>query len=103
MTARIIDFLEPWVALTDAQRSRFEEELRRELTPGHVLAGAAFRAIARRQDCDDVLFELVGDGVAVVHLTWSRETDARWPRTERFASLAEWAERRMKPDHEDFV
>src|SRR4051794_32500517 len=99
----MIELLEPWRSVTEADRLHFEEELRRELMPGHVLAGTTVRAIARRQDCDDVLFEIIGDGVAVVHLTWARETSASWPRTERFASMADWVERRMKPDHADFI
>ena len=38
----------------------------------HVLAGIAAVGVARRQDCDDVLFRLVGHRCtyALVHLTW---------------------------------
>jgi hypothetical protein len=45
------------------------------------------------------------DEVFVVHLSWQRgrETDPRWPTTERYASLADFVARRMTPDHEDFA
>ena len=65
------------------------------------------RAIARRQDCDDVLFVSVGEPlvVAVVHLTCAnrREPDPRWPYATFFDSMQDWIERAMRPDHEDFT
>ncbi len=65
------------------------------------------RAIAVRQDCDDVLFISVDDPrvVAVVHLTYANrpETDPRWPETTMFASIEDWVERGMKLDHDDFT
>ena len=49
------------------------------------------RAVARRQDCDDVLFVSVDEppAVAVVHLTYANrpELDPRWPRTTFFDSM----------------
>ena len=95
---RELQWLAPW-APTDAP---LEEELRRELGPGHVLAGRAARAVARRSDDDDVLF-LLPDGpapLAVVHLTWqgSQERDARWPATRLLASVEEFVAEVMRPD-----
>ena len=49
------------------------QELLREVGVGHPLHGLPVRTLARRQDCDDVLFA-IEDGterVAVVHLTWT--------------------------------
>jgi hypothetical protein len=99
----MIDLLEPWQQVTAEQAWRFESEVRRELSSGHILSGKALRAVARRQDCDDVLFEIDGGGCAVVHLSWSSETNSKWPTTETYASLADWTLRRMKPDHDEFV
>ena len=78
----------PWSA-TDAA---LDAELAREVGAGHPLAGRRAVAIARRADTDDVLFWLP-DGptlLAMVHLTWRRETDPAWPYTALFDSVEEW-------------
>jgi hypothetical protein len=76
-----IEFLEPWMPAPNAQR--LEEELASELGPRHPLKGRDMRAVAVRQDCDDVLFVSVDEPkfVAVVHLTYANrpEADPRWP------------------------
>jgi len=76
----------------------------RELAQDHVLSGRTIRAVAARVDCDDVLFEVLGSGYAVVHLTWvsQRASIPRWPMTELFSSFEDWCERRMKPDHDEY-
>ena len=100
----MFELLEPWQAIAEEQRVPLEDELAREVSADHLLAGKSVRAVARRQDCDDVLFEVSGIGYVVVHLTWSqrRETSSHWPKTETFESLVAWIERRMKPHHEGF-
>jgi hypothetical protein len=84
---------EPW-AKVDADGQRLEAELKKEVGPKHQLFGKLAKAIARRADCDDVLFEIAGDTneYAVVHLTWSGSTerDPRWPATTLFSSLDAW-------------
>jgi hypothetical protein len=59
-------------------------------------------ALAKRNDADDVLFELRdGTGrVAVMHLTFQHPGRPPWPQTTIFASLETWADERMKADHE---
>ncbi|HEY1587617.1 MAG TPA: hypothetical protein VGH63_18090 [Polyangia bacterium] len=98
------ELLEPWSEVPELQRVALETELHRELSPDHILAGKSARAVARRFDRDDVLFEVAGLGFAVVHLTYSksRETSPKWPSTELFASFAEWRERRMQTDYDAF-
>ena len=73
----------PWHPVTDQQSIALVAELAREIVPTHQLAGATVRAIAARQDMDDVLFEVYNrsDKFAIVHLTYSHETDPRWPDT----------------------
>jgi hypothetical protein len=95
-----MNYVEPWYAATDAA---LVDELRRELSKGHVLFGASLAARARRQDRNDVLFEVLdGSGrLAQVHLTYQREADPRWPSTTVFASEAAW-EQSMLADHQDF-
>jgi len=91
-----LNWLEPWEPTTHD----FEAELHRELIAGHPLFGVRAIAVGRRCDCDDVLFLLSehSSPLAVVHLTWQRETTPDWPHTELYASLADWIERCMKPD-----
>jgi hypothetical protein len=66
-----------------------EDELRREMPVGHALYGREVRAVARRDDCDDVAFEVAAAGLCVVHLTWQRETDPRWPHAMFVDALPE--------------
>ena len=96
-----LELLDPWGATTNAADA--EAELQREVGAGYTLFGRPLRAVARRADCDDVLF-VSTELVCVVHLTWRRaqEPDPRWPSTEVFASVADFVARRMRPDHEDF-
>jgi hypothetical protein len=96
-----VALLEPWTAVNNARG--LETELERELVAGHRLYGrTGLRAVARRSDCDDVLF--VNDTIAaVVHLTWANEADATYPSAEIFSSIDEWVARRMDPDHDDFA
>lgn len=78
-----------WTAIEDGEEARgLERELARELPPGHRLAGRAVRALARGPDDDDVLYGLPDDALAVVHLTWRRETDPEWPWTAVYDSPA---------------
>ena len=80
-----------WEQISPDERQALEVELRREDAPGHPLHSVAVSALARRYDCDDVLFGLSGSAsVAVVHLSYG-EADALWPHTQFFSSLKEWA------------
>jgi hypothetical protein len=102
-------WLEPWWPIAESGQdlaNGFEEELRREVAPGHPLHGILVEAVGRHNGCDDVLFRLLdGTGrVAVVHLTWTQSPPEQppWPVTEVFDSLEAWAELRMKRDHEEY-
>jgi len=102
-----VEWLSPWYSIADnaAQVQAMEAELRRELGRGHPLFGVPVRAVARREDRDDVLFTLEdGTGrVAVVHLTWTYSPPERppWPSTMVFASWEEWAAEGMRADHDE--
>ena len=100
-----IQWREPWLPALPQQALQAETELLRELCAGHVLFGRSVAAIGVRQDCDDVLFYLgvSAPSFAVVHLTFQRETQPRWPDTELFDSLTAWVVRRMIPDAEEFA
>ena len=98
---RAVRWLEPWsyggIDEEPAYGLGFEQELRRELAPGHVLFGVRdhARAVAGRMDNDDVLFWLgEEDGrFAVVHLTWSGHAESIpvSPSSWIFASLDDFA------------
>lgn len=83
-----------------------QRELASELGPKHRLKGRDMRAVAYRQDCDDVLFVSTDEPtvVAVVHLTYANrpEQDPRWPQTIVFDSMEDWIARGMNPDHDDY-
>jgi hypothetical protein len=69
----------------------FGTELSDELPEEHRLAGLALTCIAYRQDMDDFLYEVADAGIAyaIVHRTWRRETDPRWPAARVFRTWAE--------------
>ena len=86
---------DPWFSVAAADAAAFDKELALEVTPGHPLWGRGARAVARRNDVDDVLYALDGGhAVAVVHLTWSGrpERSPEWPATRIYDSAAAcWA------------
>jgi hypothetical protein len=96
----------PWVPIDPADSERFEDEYAVEIGKVHPLYGVPVRAVARRVDCDDVLFELLRHlcEYAVVHLTWSgrEESDPRWPSCQIYTDADDLMEQRIKPDHEEY-
>lgn len=55
--------IEPWDFIEEYgpnNKAAMEEEARKEISPEHPLYGKSLTAIARRADCDDVLFEIDG-------------------------------------------
>jgi len=98
--------LEPWFAVDDGVA--LVDELKKELRKDSILHGAEVEAIARRSDCDDVLFEIkkgMSERFAVVHLTWSGKTDSNegWPSTTLYTDIEIWKIECMEPDHDDFT
>jgi hypothetical protein len=101
-----MEYLVPWHSVEDPARvAGMERELARELSAGHPLYGLPVRTLARRQDCDDVLFA-IEDGserVALVHLTWAHGPELPpWPATSVFPSLSAWVADGMRTDAEEF-
>jgi hypothetical protein len=102
-----IEYIVPWHALPDnaSHREGLLSELRRELVAPHPLFGLPAVPIARRQDCDDVLFRFghSPERYAVVHLTWigKPERAPQFPWTEIFDSLDAFSTR-MREDALEF-
>ena len=97
---------EPWwcFCLEDESFGRdLETEFRAELGQTHSLypANPTARAIAKREDCDDVLFWLpdAAASFAIVHLTWKGRPsdDPALPLSTSFASLDRFVERELIP------
>ena len=84
--------------------NRLSARLESELPEEHVLHGLNVRAVATRIDRDDVLFEIEGGQMllAMVHMTWRKERDPRWPQTKLFQSWEEWVRNQMLPAHEEY-
>jgi len=98
-------FLEPWIA-AGSDAAALEAELKREVGSDHPLRSRRVQAVARRQDCDDVLFITLDAPrfVAVVHLTWGGRVEPRqFPRATIFPTFEEWIERGMNVDHLEFI
>ena len=96
----------PWQIIEDSKnRAEYlSHQLESDVPPKHILYGLKARAVAFRIDMDDVLFE-ISDGqmpLAVVHMTWRKETDPRWPTTKLFESWEQWVRDEMLPAHEEY-
>lgn len=92
------DWPESWQPITDeAVASSLVAELLKEVRPGHCLFQQTVKAVARRHDCDDVLFLTNNPAcpLAAVHLTWrgSTEPDPAWPATTFFTGWDDWKNR----------
>ena len=104
-----IEFLAPWRIIEDShgiedRAGQLSERLQSKVPEKHVLHGLKVRAIATRIDRDDVLFEIEGGEMhlAVVHMTWRKESDPRWPDTKLFHSWDDWVHNEMLPAHEEY-
>ena len=101
-----IKWAAPWRSIPPGQGVGLAHELRREAGPQHRLFGVEAVAVARRIDCDDVLFVLPPPHppLAVVHLTWAQhpEQDPAWPGTFLYRSWDDWVARCLMPDQEDY-
>jgi hypothetical protein len=61
--------------------AELEAELAREVPNGHVLADLPVIAVAARKLRREIVYLLPDGRWAWVHLTWTTETDPRWPST----------------------
>jgi hypothetical protein len=84
-----IDFKEPWYK-TDQD---LKDQLKREVSKKHILYKKDVKTIARRQDNDDVLFQITNltNTYALVHLTWSQKVqkDPNYPTTIIYNTIKE--------------
>lgn len=107
---KAIDWLEPWwcfILEKEAFGLGLEKQLRVELGTEHELfdIGQKARAIAKREDCDDVLFWLpeVTKPFALVHLIWSNKPSdsPTWPKFIQLNDLQELHQRVLLPAYQE--
>jgi hypothetical protein len=81
-----------WFGIDDPEHKRiFAEELESEVGAGHPLKGMTAIPIARADGRDDYLFQLTGERVAEVHLTFANRPERPpWPATAVFDNLEAW-------------
>jgi hypothetical protein len=100
------DLLPPWEYVAASVHEGLLKELRREIATGHPLYEVKASVVARRQDCDDVLFAIEGhaSAFAVVHLTWTgkQESNPAWPSTRLYPDWQAWVDTCMRPDHQEW-
>lgn len=100
-------FLRPWVPIAPEFASTFEAQLVSELRPDSPLFGVPCRAIAKRIDRDDVLFEvnLPDAQYAHVDLLWAPPPDdlPGAPLVVLFRDWEDFCSREMGPEHEDWL
>ncbi len=101
------DFLEPWKPIPNSEKARrFDIELSKEVSSGHILYGINSHAVAYRADNDDILFavDVESHQYAVVHLTWSGQEEATgFPYTTLYTDLNDWENNCMKKDHKNLI
>lgn len=66
-------------------------ELERELPPDHALHGRGCEVVAKATPQDDIVVVTSDDTVALVHLTWTGQTEqSGWPRVDFSESADEF-------------
>lgn len=79
---------EPWYSPDEQDARLLEAEARREIAAGHELQGSDLVATARCAGCDNAVFRCSDDSFAMVHLTWSQQSETPpWPHTVRLGSF----------------
>lgn len=75
----MINLKEPWE--NPVNPNVLEDQLKKELHNSHYLYkfSDCMKAIARRLDNDDVIFEVRELGYVLVHLTWSNQDSNKYP------------------------
>lgn len=98
-----INVLAPWTRVDHPDAKKLASELNRGISAGHVLASHKIKVCARRTDRDDILLTIEDceKPLALVHLTWRKESNPTWPATRFFSSWDHWVEAEMLPAHQE--
>lgn len=95
-------FEEPWE--TAEHPDLLLEQLKVELPEGHPLYKKVREVLAIRVETDDILVRL-GQGFAMVHLTWCRRSQPSlpFPHSVTFDTWAQFEERLYLPDRKHWL
>ena len=77
-----------WYMLINNQEY-FEHQAKTEIREGHPCYGRTLHAIARCSANDDVLYTLDDDTFVILHLTFTRNHEDKYPRTVFFSTTEE--------------
>ena len=98
-----IQFLAPWCQFLPGQDEVFLEELKRELSPGHLLESLELVPLGHSSAADDAIFEAEDGRLFQVHLTFSRHAEQKpLPRTRVYPNADEWVQQVMLPVNEEY-
>jgi len=98
-----IQFLEPWYDFLPGQGEVFLEELKRELSSGHLLESLELVPLGHSGAADDAIFEAEDGRVFQVHLTFSRRAEQPpLPRTRVYSNADDWVHQVMLPANEEY-
>ncbi len=81
----------------------FLNELESELHEAHKLHGKKVKFIARVSTSDDVAFELTDGSIAVVHLTYTKESSPNFPWFVLYPSFDNWYQEAVVQSFYDLI
>jgi hypothetical protein len=95
--------LVPWEKVEGG--NHFDKELKRELSFFHPLRWRQFKAVGKRQDRDDILYEIRGgrNKYFVVHLTYRIEKSRDFPRAHFYKDWNEVYTNLILVDHKEWL
>lgn len=73
-----------WMII-DSNKAFFEEEVSKEIKPGHYLYGVRLNSIAKCEINDDVIFVSDDERFFIIHLTYNNG-DTKFPMFAEFAN-----------------
>ncbi|SHL77609.1 hypothetical protein SAMN02745136_05674 [Anaerocolumna jejuensis DSM 15929] len=67
----------------------FVEEAKKEIKPGHLLYGKTMNSVAKSESNDDVMFVMENERYVIIHLTYCKDGEVRYPTFLEFENLIE--------------
>ena len=98
----MITFKEPWEAPINSRA--LEVQLSSELHCSHYLHKFknCMKAIGKKIDNDDVIFEIREFGFVIVHLTWAEQTTNKYP-VYKMLPREEMVQATIENDHKKYI
>lgn len=97
--------IEDWRTVDSKTSTKLILEINKELNQNHVIYNSILNVVAKKENCDTVLFEVFKDDklfYAEVHLSWKSKTenDSECPICNIYNSLKEWKINKMNISRE---